>query len=180
MTFQARVVRASAKALAAVLFAALFFFGLQAPMAHAVGGVDLTVSVTTKAGTAIPGLEVIAYEVDNHQSDFSQFVEGDRSAGCRRAGISSTTWNSIRTTRSTSTSTTTRPRSTSSYGGTTWVEEATLLNWSSAGDETLNVSLATNTNITGKVSISSTKGLAIRRGSPPTASTAPGGTTSPR
>ena len=158
MTFQARVVRVSAKALAAVLFAALFFFGLQAPMAHAVGGVDLTVSVTTKAGTAIPGLEVIAYEVDNHQSDFSQFVEGDPSG--LPAGRYQLDDLELNQDYALYFYVNNNPTSFDQFlGGTTWVEEATLLNWSSAGAETLNVSLATNTNITGKVSISSTKGL---------------------
>ncbi|HEX7823475.1 MAG TPA: carboxypeptidase-like regulatory domain-containing protein, partial [Mycobacterium sp.] len=158
MTSRAWIASTSAKALIAVLFAALFFFGLQAPAAHAAGEVDLTVNVKTKAGTAIPGLEVIAYEVQNHHSDFSQFVEGVPLSSAGTYKLDNLDLNQdyalyfYVNTKSTAFD--------QFYGGRTWVEEATLLRWSVGGAKNLSITLATNTTITGKVSISSTTGLA--------------------
>ena len=64
MTAHARRVPARIQALVALLLAALFFFGLSAPAAHAADEVDLTVAVTTKSGSALAGINVWAFPVE--------------------------------------------------------------------------------------------------------------------
>src|SRR5690242_3486157 len=66
MTVPARPVPAALKAIAALLFAGLFFFGLQAPAAHAVAPLDVTVHVATKSGAPLSGMNVYAYPIQNH------------------------------------------------------------------------------------------------------------------
>ena len=157
MTAHARRVPARIQALVALLFAALFFFGLQAPAAHAADEVDLTVAVTTKSGSALTGINVWAFPVelnaaiDDPEPGIAISGRPGQFTFDLDAGQEYAVWFDA-------------PASTTTafdqfYGGVTWIEDATYESWA-AGEHTLAVSLATNTNITGKVTGLSSKALA--------------------
>ncbi len=149
MTAHVRVVPTRVKALVAILFAALFFFGLQAPAAHASAEVDLTVAVTTKTGSTLSGINVWAFPVVLRAA-IDDPVQGVAVSGRPGqflftgldAGQDYAIWFDAPSSATTAFD--------QFYGGVTWIEDATYRQWA-AGDHTLAVSLATNTNITGKV-----------------------------
>jgi hypothetical protein len=148
-------VPAAAKAVVAILFAALFFFGFQPPGAHAAAEAEVTLHVTTKSGAGLAGLRVYAYPVTNHaivgEGITAAYVGGSTTyrvtltAGQQYAlyfdapGSATTAFDQF-------------------WGGTTWPEEARYL--TPAGDTTLEVTLATNSTLTGKVTGSKKKALA--------------------
>lgn len=135
-----------AKALFAVLFAALMLAGVQAPAAYADDDVAVTVNVTTKAGTPLPGLAVYAYPVEDHA------VAREGVTGVFLGGKSYSFTLDDETQYAFYFDA--PPNATTAFdqflGGTTFVEEADY--WSYVtGQTTLDVTLATNSTITGKV-----------------------------
>ncbi|MEO8095334.1 MAG: hypothetical protein ABI632_10415, partial [Pseudolysinimonas sp.] len=68
MTARTREFPTGLKAVVGLLFAALFFFGLQAPAAHAVASVDVTVRLTSSSGASLTGVTIYAYPWANHAS----------------------------------------------------------------------------------------------------------------
>jgi hypothetical protein len=157
MTTRTRTTPTRFKALAAVIFAALFFVGLQAPAAQAIPPVDITVNLTTKSGTPLSGVTIYAYPWANHAAKpFGTVIESqptgvgsynleDLDPGQNYAlyfdapGTATTAFDQF-------------------YGGTTFIEDATPKSWTTDSD--FNVSLATNATITGTVKNTSSKAIA--------------------
>lgn len=159
MSTRVRAGATAAKALVAVLFAALVVVGFPVPAAHAAAGIDLTLTVTTKAGSGIAGLNVYAYEVRHHT------IVGD---GVRAAYVGGNkTYTVSLDTAKDYTFYFDAPGATTTafdqyWGGSTWPEEARVWDWDDPGLNgrlTLNIALATNSTITGKVTGSSGKAL---------------------
>ncbi|MCU1418141.1 MAG: hypothetical protein JWP32_2315 [Schumannella sp.] len=162
MTTRTTSVPGGLKAVVAVLFAALFFFGLQVPAAHASASVDVTISVATKAGTPLPGLNVYAYPVQNHAviGDYIQaeYISGKQyrfSGNPGSAQLNSGTHYAFYF-EAPATATTTFDQF---WGGTTFLEEARYWDYGTDGT-TLDVTLATNSTFTGKVTGTSSKPVA--------------------
>jgi hypothetical protein len=143
-----RLLPAGLKGLVAILFAALFFFGMQAPAAHASGEINLIVNLTSKSGTALSGVKIFAYQWENHGAKpFAPVVEST-SAGTGKyhldgldAGQEYTLYFDAPSTATTSFD--------QFLGGTTWIEEASTMTWFAS--KNFDVSLATNSTIAGTV-----------------------------
>lgn len=142
------------QAVAALLFAALFFFGVHAPAASAAAGIDVTVNVTTKSGAPLAGLKLYAYPVENH-AVIGDGIVGDYISG-KTYSIELTTLSDYALYFDAPSSATTAFDQ--FWGGTTFVEEARYWDYTADGT-TLNVTLATNSTLTGKVKSSSGSAL---------------------
>lgn len=142
----------AASVLIAVVLAALVLALLPATTAAA-ATVAVRLDITTKAGTPLSGLEVYAYPVDSH-AVVGQGVRATALGGrAYELSLDDTKryalWFDA-------------PQSSSVafdqfWGGTTWVEEARY--WSSADGRSLDITLATNSAFTGKVT--GTGGVAL-------------------
>lgn len=160
MTVHARPIPAALKVLAALLFAGLFFFGLQAPAAHAVGPLDITVHVATKSGAPLSGMSVYAYPIQNHAVVGDGFVADYIGPGEFKFQDSTTSESFLSS--GTYAIYFDAPASATTafdqfWGGTTFVEEAHY--WQYADGRDLHITLATNSVFTGKVTGTSSKAL---------------------
>ena len=154
----------SLKVVVALIFSALFFVGIQAPAAHAVSPVDVTVNVTTKAGTPLAGLKVYAYPVANHAVVGQGIVATPPGSATSKSYTFTTAGGNALDGDADYAFYFDAPGSATSafdqfYGGTTFVEEATYWHYVT-GQTTLDVTLATNSTFTGKVTGSQNKALA--------------------
>jgi hypothetical protein len=142
-----RLVRHSAMALAAVMGFALSLV-FVAP-ASAVATTDVSVSVATKTGLALPGVIVTAVPIANHDYDpTGALVSGVALVG--KPGTFSLTGLESDRDYALYFSQATAGTFDQFYGGTTQIVDATYLQWS-AGSHALAVTLATNAVLSGKV-----------------------------
>lgn len=160
MSTRLRAVPGAAKALVVLLFGALFWFGIQAPIARAATEPPLDLTVTAKTGGALSGLTVWAYPVENHTvvDDGIQGVAIGNGVYRFRSELGNGLDSAREYTFYFDAPGTTTVAFDQFYGGTTWVEEAKT--WSSTEGTTLHVTLATNSTITGKVTGLSSRLLA--------------------
>ena len=141
--------RVTVFALVAALLAGLLALAPTAP-ANAAGGVNLTVTATSKAGTLLSGLTVSAYPTVNrsyHQTlpAISATAVSGKPGQYRFVGLEQSVDYAIYFER------TGAGAFDQFLGGTSYVTDAELYAQTSAGEYTLSASLATNSVITGKV-----------------------------